>query len=159
MIKRVNTGLLIMTPCCHSISDVSFSVFLSLLSVSLLLNWVPRFTAFKISTHKCSCKGKLPFIQTASNLGTWRVSQIRSDQSLSCVRLFATPWIAARQASCPSPTPGVHSDSCPLIHWCHPAISSSVVPFFSCPQSFPASGYSPWVNSSHQVAKVLEFQL
>ena len=42
---------------------------------------------------------------------------------------------------CPSPTPGVHSNSCPLSHWCHPTISSSVVPF-SCPQSFPASGSS-----------------
>ena len=41
---------------------------------------------------------------------------------------------------CPSPTPKVHSDSCPLSQWCHPAISSSVVPFSSCPQSFPASG-------------------
>ena len=41
---------------------------------------------------------------------------------------------------CPSATPGVHSDSRPLSQWCHPAISSSVVPFSSCPQSFPASG-------------------
>ena len=41
---------------------------------------------------------------------------------------------------CPSPTPGVHSNSCPSSRWCHPAISSSVVPFSSCPQSFPASG-------------------
>ena len=40
---------------------------------------------------------------------------------------------------CPSPTPGVHSDSRPLSQWCHPAISSSVVPFSSCPQSLPAS--------------------
>ena len=53
---------------------------------------------------------------------------------------FATPWTAARQASCPSPTPGVYSNPCPLSQWCHPAISSSVVPFSSCPQSFPASG-------------------
>ena len=44
---------------------------------------------------------------------------------------------------CPSPTPGVHSDSCPLCRWCHPTISSSVVPFSSCPQSFPASGSFP----------------
>ena len=42
---------------------------------------------------------------------------------------------------CPSPAPGVHSDSCPLSQWCHPAISSSVIPF-SCPQSFPASEFS-----------------
>ena len=40
---------------------------------------------------------------------------------------------------CPSPTPGVHSDSWPLSQWCHPAISSSVIPFSSCPQSLPAS--------------------
>ena len=40
---------------------------------------------------------------------------------------------------CPSPTPGVHSNSCPLSRWCHPTISSSVIPFSSCPQSFPAS--------------------
>ena len=41
---------------------------------------------------------------------------------------------------CPSPTPGVHSDWSPSSQWCHPAISSSVVPFSSCPQSLPASG-------------------
>ena len=41
---------------------------------------------------------------------------------------------------CPSPTPGVHPNPCPLCWWCHPTISSSVVPFSSCPQSFPASG-------------------
>ena len=41
---------------------------------------------------------------------------------------------------CPSPAPGVHSNSRPSSWWCHPAISSSVVPFSSCPQSLPASG-------------------
>ena len=41
---------------------------------------------------------------------------------------------------CPSPTPGVYSNSCPSSQWCHPTISSSEVPFTSCPQSFPASG-------------------
>ena len=44
---------------------------------------------------------------------------------------------------CPSPTPGVHSNSCPSNRWCHPAISSSVIPFFSCPQSLPASESFP----------------
>ena len=44
---------------------------------------------------------------------------------------------------CPSPTPGVHSDSRPSSQWCHPAISSSVVPFSSCPQSLPASASFP----------------
>ena len=46
---------------------------------------------------------------------------------------------------CPSPTPGVHSNSCALSRWCHPAISSSVLPFASCPQSFPESG-SFWMS-------------
>ena len=44
---------------------------------------------------------------------------------------------------CPSPTPGVHPNSCPLSWWCHPAISSSVIPFSSCPQSLPASESFP----------------
>jgi len=43
----------------------------------------------------------------------------------------------------PSPTPGVHSDSCPSSQWCHPAISSSVIPFSSCPQSLPTSESFP----------------
>ena len=60
---------------------------------------------------------------------------------------------------CPSPTPGVYLNSCPLNRWCHPTISSSVVPFCFHLQSFPASGSFPMVSSSHQVAKVLEFQL
>ena len=60
---------------------------------------------------------------------------------------------------CPSPTSGACSDSCPLNWWCHPTISSSVVPFSSCPQSFSASGLFQGVTSLHQVAKVLEFQL
>ena len=44
---------------------------------------------------------------------------------------------------CPSPTPGVYSNSCPSSQWCHPTISSSVVPFSSCPQSFSAPGSFP----------------
>ena len=44
---------------------------------------------------------------------------------------------------CPSPTPRVYSNSCPSSQWCHPTISSSLTPFSSCPQSFPASGSFP----------------
>ena len=66
-----------------------------------------------------------------------------SVQSLSHVWHFDTPWIAVHQASCPSPTPRVHSNSCLSSRWCHPAISSSVIPFSSCPQSLPASESFP----------------
>ena len=60
---------------------------------------------------------------------------------------------------CPPPTPVVYPNPCPLSRWCHPINSSSVIPFSSCPQSFPASGSFKWISSSHQVARVLEFQL
>ena len=59
---------------------------------------------------------------------------------------------------CPSPAPGVHWDSHPLSQWCHPAISSSVVPFSSCPQSLPASESFPtsqlfaWGGQSTEVS-------
>ena len=59
---------------------------------------------------------------------------------------------------CPSPSPRVCSNSCPLSRWCHPTNPSSVGPFSSCPQSFPESRSFQWVGSSHQVAKVLELQ-
>ena len=61
-------------------------------------------------------------------------------------RLLRVPWTHGLQHArlpCPSPTPGVYSNSCPLSQWCHPTISSSVVPFSSCLQSFPASGSFP----------------
>ena len=67
--------------------------------------------------------------------------------------MFNSFWHHGLQLSrppCPSPTPRVYSNSCPLSRWCHPTISSSAIPFSSCFQ---------WVSSFHQVTKVLEFQL
>ena len=64
---------------------------------------------------------------------------------------------------CPSPPPGVHSNSCPSSRWCHPAISSSVVPFSSCPQSLPASESFPmsqlftWGGQSTRVSALAAF--
>ena len=60
---------------------------------------------------------------------------------------------------CPSSTLGVLSNSCSLSRWCHLTISSSVVPFFYSLQSSQHQSLFKWVSSSHQVAKVLEFQL
>ena len=65
---------------------------------------------------------------------------VQSVQSFSHVQFFATPWTAAPQAFCPSPTPRVYSNSYPSCRWCHLTISSSVIPFSSHLQSFPASG-------------------
>ena len=66
--------------------------------------------------------------------------QFSSDQSISHVLLFATSWTAACQTSCPSPTPRAYSNSWPSRRGCHRTISTSVIPFSSCLQSFPASG-------------------
>ena len=60
---------------------------------------------------------------------------------------------------CPSPAPGVYSNSCPLSRWCYPTASSSTVPFSFCLQSSQHQGLFKWVNSLHQVAKVLDIQL
>ena len=89
------------------------------------------------NTHKHQCP-LLDVRETAFSLSLLSMLFI-SVQSLSRVRLFAIPWIAACQSPCPSPTPRVHSNSRPSSRWCHPAISSSVFPFSSCLQSLPAS--------------------
>ena len=75
---------------------------------------------------------------------------IRSFSSVQFIRSVVSDslWPHESQHSrppCPSPTPRVHSDSCPSSQWCHPAISSSVIPFSSCPQSLPASESFPTV--------------
>ena len=70
-------------------------------------------------------------------------TRFSSVQSLSRVQLFATPWIAARQASLSITNSWSLPNSCPSSRWCHPAISSSVIPVSSCPQSLPASGSFP----------------
>ena len=60
-----------------------------------------------------------------------------------CPTLWEPHGLQHARLPCPSPTPRACSNSCPSSQWCHPAISSSVVPFFSCLQSFPASGSFP----------------
>ena len=91
-----------------------------LIYVSMLLSqFVPPSPSPAVSTN--------PF-----SMSTYLFSSV---QSLSCVWLFATSWTAARQASLSI----TNSNSCPWSQWCHPTISSSVVPFFSRLQSFPAS--------------------
>ena len=92
-----------------------------------------------------------------------------SVQSLSRVRLFAAAAAAKSDTlqphelqharpPCPSPTLRVYPNSCPSSWWCHPTISSSVVSFSSCLQSSQHQGLFKWASSSHQVAKILEFQ-
>ena len=71
---------------------------------------------------------------------TTLLTVFNSVQSLSHVQLLATPWTTACQVPCPSPTPRAWSNSRLFSWWCHTAISTYVIPFSSCLQSFPASG-------------------
>ena len=91
-------------------------------------------------SNKHSCKSLRP-LRVGYECGELR--GISSVQSLSRVWLFAIPWLQHARPPCPSPTPGVHSDSYSLSQWCHITISSSFVPFSSRLQSFPASGSFP----------------
>ena len=83
-------------------------------------------------------------IESKSESGPKPKSQIRSDQISRWVISDSLQPHESQHARppCPSPTPGVHLASRPSSQWCHPAISSSVIPFSSCPQSLPASVFS-----------------
>ena len=90
---------------------------------------------------------------------TWKDSP--SFHCCSVAKLCLNLWLHRLQHArlpCPSPSPWVYSNSCPLSQWCHPTISSSVGPFSSCLQSFPASGsfLMSWLFTSG--AQVLELQ-
>ena len=71
-----------------------------------------------------------------------KVSSVQFSRSVVPDSLWPQELLHARPP-CPSPTPGVYPNPCSSSRWCHPIISSSVVPFFSCPQSLPASGSLP----------------
>ena len=86
----------------------------------------------------------------------------RTSQCSSATQSCPTLWPHESQharASCPSPTPRVHPNPCPLSQWCHPTISSSVVPSPPALSLSQHQGLFQWVSSSHQLAKVLESRL
>ena len=83
-----------------------------------------------------------PRERTLAQSGQCDISSVQFSCSVVSDSLRAHKLQHARPP-CPSPTPGVHSNSHPLSRWCHPAISSFVIPFSSCPQSLPASESFP----------------
>ena len=96
-------------------------------------------TSFRIL---CSCVRMVKCIKHTLGMYAPYISSVQFSRSVVSDSLWPHESQHARPP-CPSPTPGVHSDSHPLSLWCHPAISSSVVPFSSCPQSLPESGSFP----------------
>ena len=121
---------------------------------------------FSWRSHWDSCLPSLPRALTPHHeLPLLNTCYIRSDQiSHSVVSNSLRPHESQHaRPPCPSPTPGVHSDSRPSSQWFHPAISSSVVPFSSCPQSLPASESFPmsqlfvWGGQSTGVSALASF--
>ena len=113
-----------------------------------------------ISTYWNTTSEKFPFSEIFKFYFLLKaLTCISSVQSHSRVKLCRPHGLQHTRPPCPSPTPGACSNSCPSSQWCHPTILSSVIPFSSCTQSLQHHGLFQWVNSSHEVAKVLEFQL
>ena len=82
-------------------------------------------------------------VHTFSALLSWIWIEIFSSVQFSCSVMSDSLQPHEPQHArppCPSPTPGIYTNPCPLTRWCHPTVSSSVIPFSSCPQSFSASG-------------------
>ena len=122
-----------------SLSDVRLCS--DLISASRLASWI--FPRDWVVTICYSLSSPSAFTQHCSYIYSFTHMFVVAVQSLSCVQVFVTPWTAASQASLSFTSPGACSNSCPLSQWCHPTISSFVVPFSSCFQSFPASGSFP----------------
>ena len=89
-------------------------------------------------TH-ISCIARWILFRWATRKALWSICSVQFSCSVMSNSLRPREPQHSRPP-CPSPTSGVHSNLRPLSQWCHPTISSSVVPFSSCPQSFPASG-------------------
>ena len=109
--------------------------------MSLFLNTLSRFIIAFLSLSKCLL---ISWLQSPSTviLEPSQFSSVQFSRSVMSDSLQPHEMQHARPP-CPLPTPGVHPNPCSLSQWCHPAISSSAVPFSSCPQSFPASGSFP----------------
>ena len=113
-----------------------------------MLNKLTRLSALKVSVFPWFNKPYIAFETSLCSFKTWKMLLsvpffwILSSVVQSCPTLRRHGQKRTR-LPCPSPTLGVYSNSCPLSQWCHPTISSSVVPFSSRLQSFPASGSFP----------------
>ena len=99
---------------------------------------------FLVYCQRARFIGRSPIPNHSSSTGLLKMpSWVKSSVQFSCSAMYDSLRPHESQHArppCPSPSPGVYSNSCPSSRWCHPAISSSVVPSSSCPRSLPASG-------------------
>ena len=133
---------------------------------SSLLKQICKIRKRRPHTQIPKCQEKdTKIMKNQVNVTLSKETKCQSDQISHSV-ISDSLWLNESQHArppCPSPTPGVHSDSRPSSLWCHPAISSSVVPFSSCPQSLPASECLPmsqlftWGGQSTGVSALASF--
>ena len=131
-------------------------------SIVRLMDFAPKLlpclTAVWPLVSLCLCRGDLDFLVCKMGDNSvyfrrllWRINDLKYISCLSSIQFSHSVMSNSlrphesqhARPPCPSPTPGIHPDSRPSSQWCHPAISSSVVPFSSCPQSLPASESFP----------------
>ena len=112
-----------------------------------------------LEKEEFSWRNQLSWLQTIQQSYSHQDSNSSIQFSRSVVSSSLQPHeLQHDRPPCPSPTPGVHSNSRPSSRWCRPAISSSVIPFPPAHNPSQHQSLFQWVNSSHEVAKVLEFQ-
>ena len=118
---------------------------ISIISVYLVSSYLCGFLWYMSQTKATTLKRNISGLTLAIVIGVIFSCFFSSVQfSLSVVSDSLRPHESQHASPpCPSPTPGAYPNSCPSSRWCHPAISSPVVPFSSCPQSFPASESFP----------------
>ena len=151
-LERIQVALCLI----HPVLCVAYSSRSLRFSVSL---WGPLF----VPASQWVMSGTLlcPYLQIETQ--QWFLEKAHQcSVQFSCSVMTDSLWPHGLQHAslpCPSPTPGAYSNLCPSSQWCHPTISSSIIPFFFCLQSFPASGSFPMSQFFTSVAKVLECQL
>ena len=133
----------------HLLKDYLFFIVFSFILWSRSVNYICMAILGPLVFIINSLFEGLGFSDSLNSMGTFRprdfveLTQFSSVQSLSHVWLFATPWITARQASLSTTNSRSSLKLMSIESWCHPAMSSSVVLFSSCPQSLPASESFP----------------
>ena len=118
-------------------SEISLQAIALWAITRMLLSLIVLIVVYPLCSADCLTLLEVTLTFNLSNLGSVQFSRsVVSDSLWHYESQHARP-------PCPSPTAGVYPDSCPSSRWCHPAISSSVIPFSSCPQSLPAAGSFP----------------
>ena len=161
------------SPWCHtaiSSSVIPFSSCPQSLPASESFQWVnsshevAKVLEFQLQHHSLQRNPRADLLQNGLVGSPSSPNRLRQFSSVQFTRSVVSNFLWPHKSQhakppCPSPTPAVHSYSRPSSPWCHPVISSSVVPFSSCPQSLPASNFFPMNQLFAWGGKVLELQL